>query len=219
MPFIILSLLIILFQWTSAAQAKNPTKVWSLLTLNKVVNNVTYQIEPQLRVRTPYPLYDSLLTNAGVGYQFTEQSAIWLGGANENIGRRLNTPAKHQYRVWEQLLNNHQTNTITLSLRSRFEQRKLETNPQWNFRLRERITATKNLTKSLALVGYDEVFINLNQPDWVEQTVIHQNRLSLGLSQQASSAVTLGAGYLAQIFFTGTSRLDHVFTFNIQYTC
>jgi len=203
----------------SSGHSQSTERVWSVVTLNKIIGKWTYQIEPQLRVHDRTYLYDRFLTNGGVGYQFSTQSSFWLGATAENIGRQASSPGNHQYRLWQQLINNSRPDVFNFSLRSRFEQRKLLSSPTLNYRLRERLTITTNLTQSLALVGYDELFFNINQPDWVAPTTFSQNRISIGLNQQATKQLIMGAGYIFQALFPSPTRYGNVFTLNIQYSC
>lgn len=212
-----LKILCFFFLLVSMAVANTNERLWSSLTLNKKSGKYSYQIEPQLRLKKKTNQYDRTMLNAGAGYSFTDQSQLWLGGTTEQIGSTPTARANYEYRFWQQMINTGSLKSLNLILRSRAELRKRGRNPQWNYRLRERLNISKNLTNSLSLVGYDEIFFNLNRPSWVAPTTIPQNRVSLGLSQLASENIRFTVGYMYQTIFDKPTSYGHVLLLNMEY--
>ncbi|CEK10652.1 DUF2490 domain-containing protein [Legionella hackeliae] len=213
----ILSLFILecLFIKTVWALSTNE-KVWSTIGFNTQIGNYVYQIEPQLRVRDRPFLFEQLLTNFSGGYQYSPRWTMALGGTT--VTTKLNQGSNLQEnRVWEQVLFTHEQ-TPWFTLRSRLEQRTRADSNEWNYRFRERLTLRKKLTDSLSLVGFNELFINVVQADWVTTQTLDQNRILISLDQQASKNLLVGAGYLYQYVFSNPGQASHVISLYAQVT-
>ncbi|MFC3907515.1 DUF2490 domain-containing protein [Legionella dresdenensis] len=138
-------------------------------------------------------IFNPFLVNAGLGYQFTPKADC----AN---AQSLIRTAKHEARLWQQLIYAAPPKPLTATMHSQLEERKRQ-NSLWGYRVRNRLTISKSVTDSISLVSFDELSINLNQPNWVMTKVFEQNRLFLGLNQQTSDTLVVGAGYIYQLIF------------------
>ncbi|MDI9818872.1 MULTISPECIES: DUF2490 domain-containing protein [unclassified Legionella] len=189
-------------------------KVWSTLSLNAKFGKYSYRIEPQLRLMDRPTLFEQFLTDAGGGYQLSPDWAVWLGTTSVTTRQNFSSNM-HEFRIWQQVIY---TANANLSIRSRFEQRKFQGSSQWGYRLRERIIVKKKITDNLTILSFNELLINLNQPEWVPTNTLDQNRFLISLNQQVSQKLTLGAGYLYQYIFSTPRRVGHVISLFAQVT-
>ncbi|WED44358.1 DUF2490 domain-containing protein [Legionella cardiaca] len=191
-------------------------KVWSTFGLNTNLGKFSYQLEPQLRVMNRQNVYDQFLNNFNGSYQLSPQLVFTLGTTYVNTWQNQGSNLQ-ETRLLEQVSYTPRRYSW-LSIRSRIEQRKRQDSNQLNYRLRERLTLKKRLTDSLSLVGFDEIFINLNQPDWISTKTFDQNRILISLDQQASKSLVLGAGYIYQYILSKPRQVGHIASLYAQLT-
>ncbi|KTC86750.1 hypothetical protein Lbru_0691 [Legionella brunensis] len=193
-------------------------RVWSTLGLNTQIGKFSYQLEPQLRVIDQPNLFDQFLTNFSGGYQFSPQWNIALGTTSVTTAQNPGfSPSTQEMRLWQQVTYT-QKHFPGFMIRSRIEERKRLDASAIGYRLRERITLKKKLTDSLSLVGFEEFFININQPNWLPTQTVDQNRILISLDQAASKTLTVGAGYLYQYIFSNPRQASHVISLYAQIT-
>lgn len=136
--------------------------------------------------------------NPSVGYTLSNRQDVWLGYEIYFT----NKLAIQEQRIWEQdqyafIKDNKQT----LSLRSRFEQRYSPDDSGIALRVRERLTWVLNdmIAKKYSPEVYEEVFFNVNNPEWVSSKVLSQNRLFMGVSVPVNKKSAFLIGYLNQV--------------------
>ncbi|MFW2533108.1 MULTISPECIES: DUF2490 domain-containing protein [unclassified Legionella] len=203
-----------LYSPTSPAM-QTTQKFWSTLFLNTDIDKFSYQIEPQVRLVNDPRVLEQFLSRFSGGYNASSQWAFWLGTGWFSTAQDEDTRSQ-EFRLWQDVIYNETLNSNKFFFRSRVEQRRSKGSDQWGYRFRERILISHPLTTSISLVGSNEFFINFNRPDWLSTKTIDQNRLSIGLDQQASKWLNVGAGYLNQVIFSTPIQMGHVVTFNVQ---
>ncbi|WP_419386699.1 DUF2490 domain-containing protein [Legionella sp. 29fVS95] len=203
-----------LYSPTSPAM-QTTQKFWSILGLNTNIGKFSYQIEPQVRLVNDPRVLEQFLSRFSGGYNASSQWAFWLGTGWLSTAQDEDTK-NQEFRLWQDVIYNETLNSNKIFFRSRIEQRRSKGSDQWGYRFRERILISHPLTTSISLVGSNEFFINFNRPDWLSTKTIDQNRLSIGLDQQASKWLNVGAGYLNQVIFSTPIQMGHVITFNVQ---
>ncbi len=217
-PLLFAVILILEFSVLSPAINATQTynKIWTALGLNTNVGKFAYQFEPQARfIDRPLLRLEQSLNNIGGGYLYSSHWAFWLG-STWIMNIPVNTPSNHELRLWQQIIYNTSVELPVLTIRSRFEERQLQNFTQWNYRLRERFTYSRALTPKIALLIYDELFININRPTWVKTNVFEQNRIQIGVNQEIAPWLTLGPGYLYQYIFAHPPLASHVLVINAQ---
>ncbi|KTD17197.1 DUF2490 domain-containing protein [Legionella jordanis] len=187
--------------------AQTTEKIWTVLGLNTTMGKFSYQLEPQLRQAVRNNLFGEFLTNFSGSYQWSSSWQFSLGTTSINA-KPLGGPMLHEMRLWEQGTYSH-PGSLWL-LRSRLEQRTRQDSNEISYRLRERLLIKKPLIDKLSLVVFDEIFVNLNKPDWEITPTIAQNRVLISLDQQASDRLTVGAGYIFQTVFSHPLHIGHV---------
>jgi hypothetical protein len=136
----------------------------------------------------------------GLGYTLNETTSIWLGYAWIYTGIPLTTTPFTEQRIWQQLLWVKRYPQLTLSSRTRLEQRFLDNNPKTAWRLREMIKMVSPLANypKLSVIGSDEVFWHQNNFVGQNNKGLDQNRFFAGLGYKVNSSVTIESGYLNQ---------------------
>lgn len=164
--------------------------------------------------------YDAYIENrnqetrldSSIGYRLTPLVSLWSGftwiSPNQNHSPSI-------YRPWQQvtweLFNKNPI--VMFQTRTRLEELKEEYQPQWALRLRERwrIAFPNRLPHKLTPVLYDEIFININRPPWVDTKTIDQNWFFAGVDTPTWKKTYVEIGYVNQyIFSEPTQRMAHI---------
>lgn len=164
--------------------------------------------------------FDTLILRPSLIYKITPKTSIWTGYDTIN-----NHPAGQssfqENRLWEQVMHQFETfGGLTLTVRTRFEQRDREDYSDIAHRLRQMVRATtpSSLHQQLSWVIWDELFINLNQTDWGVMRGTDQNRLFLGANWKFDELSNLEVGYINQYVNGKTiDRENHILSSTIRF--
>jgi hypothetical protein len=136
----------------------------------------------------------------GLGYALSDAATVWAGYGWIRTSPLAN-PEFDEHRTWQQITWSKDFDRARLGLRSRLEQRFLETGADTGWRFRQLVSLRCPLSCSrFSFVAWDEVFIHLNDTDWGATSGFDQNRLFLGLGFkcESSSPYRVEVGYLNQ---------------------
>ena len=159
------------------------------------------------------------LLRPGVGYVLGERTTVWLGYARIRTASESG-PTSHENRIWQQFWWKPRIGDVALQSRTRLEQRFLDTGARTGWRFRQFVKASWNLQPQsrYSLVGYEEVFVDLNDTDFGQSTGFSQNRLfaGLGMGLDGGGRARLEVGYLNQ-FSSGTTidTMNHLLSINL----
>lgn len=164
--------------------------------------------------------FDTLILRPSLIYKITPKTSIWTGYDTIN-----NHPAGQssfqENRLWEQVMHQFEPfGALTLTVRTRFEQRDREDYSDIGHRLRQMVRATtpSSLHQQLSWVIWDELFINLNQTDWGVMRGTDQNRLFLGANWKFDELSNLEVGYINQYVNGKTiDRENHILSSTIRF--
>ncbi len=164
--------------------------------------------------------FDTLILRPSLIYKITPKTSIWTGYDTIN-----NHPAGQssfqENRLWEQVMHQFEPfGALTLTVRTRFEQRDREDYSDIAHRLRQMVRATtpSSLHQQLSWVVWDELFINLNQTDWGVMRGTDQNRLFLGANWKFDELSNLEVGYINQYVNGKTiDRENHILSSTIRF--
>ncbi len=164
--------------------------------------------------------FDTLILRPSLIYKITPKTSIWTGYDTIN-----NHPAGQssfqENRLWEQVMHQFEPfGALTLTVRTRFEQRDREDYSDIAHRLRQMVRATtpSSLHQQLSWVIWDELFINLNQTDWGVMRGTDQNRLFLGANWKIDELSNLEVGYINQYVNGKTiDRENHIISSTIRF--
>ena len=160
------------------------------------------------------------LVRPGLGYALTESTILWAGYAwirTEPAGGGV----IDEHRIWQQLTWSARWEHLSFLSRSRLEQRFVSSSTDTGWRLRQFVKASYPLGSilDLRLVGYEEIFVNLNTPDFGAEAGFDQNRFFAGLAAPLGSAskTVFEIGYLNQFVRAGSGndRMNHILSLNI----
>lgn len=194
--------------------AQHAEKMWSLLTLSGDYGRVVYNIEPQLRLIYRDKPFQQFLNNSGIGYKVVPNWQIWFGQTFSADSQDAVAGSLDEYRLWQQISWKRRLPSVSLSSRTRFEERKSLFFSDWAYRLRQRLLLNKPLTNKLSLVISNELFLSINKASWIITDRLDQNRAYLGIEQQMSECTYLGVGYMNQYLSTPTPESNHVLWIN-----
>lgn len=209
-----------------ALAVESYTKLWSSATVTSPIHfdnsdRFRYYLEPQVRFIDDRYKFNQFLFLTGLGYQLTPDTIAFIG-PGWVVDKSLQGEVGHEVRLWEQLswvaLHNEQ---FILNVRTRLEERKNFDYTQVAYRLRSRawlrVPLPRWSTHSLSL--FDEVFFDLNHPEWVSPKFFSQNRAFIGIGTQLNQSTVLDIGYLNQYLLSKVNQLDNVlliaFTINL----
>lgn len=209
--------MIVLFNVPTLSLAvESSNKLWSSFTLTGNYGKFLYNIEPQLRLIEARNEFNQFLTNAGGGVAVSPVWQLWLGQTISTTSQDADPGDFEEYRIWEQIIWQYQIKSTRLNSRARLEQRKSFDFSTWANRFRERMTINIPLKTKLDLVIADEVFVNLNQVQWINTKVWDQNRAYLGFTRQLSKSTFISIGGMNQWLFTPINQSDWVLVINLN---
>lgn len=159
------------------------------------------------------------IVRPGIGLALTENAAAWAG-----YGWIRTTPISgadfDEHRIWQQITWSRSFDPFTFALRSRLEQRFLETGDDAGVRFRQLFRIQHDLPQfpRLSLVSWDELFINQNTTDWGAVRGFDQNRVFVGFGWKHTpeSRWRTEIGYLNQMVDNSRSddRSNHILSIN-----
>ena len=153
-----------------------------------------------------------------VGYQYRPNISLWLGYQWDSQNQI--TGFDYQNRLWmpQIIWNPIKNEKYFLSTRNRLEIRFQEGKPHTNYRLRERLFFKTNKTKSGSVnpLTWDELFINFNNPSWVNRDTINQNRFFMGI-EVVHKNQNIEIGYMNQYILGNIQdTMSHAFFINFN---
>ena len=161
--------------------------------------------------------FETSIVRPGLGYDLDEHFTAWLG-----YGWIRNDPPSgsfDEHRVWQQLTWGRPYDWGTPFSRTRLEQRFDERGGETGWRLRQFLRWTRPVQpgSSLGFRVWDEVFIDLNDTQWGQDTGLRQNRAFLGLGWTLDARHTLEFGYMNQHLARsgGPDSSNHILAFTL----
>jgi hypothetical protein len=181
--------------------------------------NFDYVLEVQTRMVNEQG-YETSFIAAGLGYRYTDNLSFWAG--YEWIAPDVIDNIPHADRIWEQMVwQVYDNDTVTIRTRTLLEQTRLAHQPEWANHFREKVSFyfPGKLFNHYTPLIYDEVFVKLNDPEWMEATnTIEANNLFIGLDIPVTKTSFLEAGYIHQSLFNDTDNaVNHILYLGINF--
>ena len=204
---LMISLLFITSSPLAIASTNQAGKLWTNFSATGAIKDskkFKYMLDVQARFGDNESAFEKGLIRTGLGYQLKANFSLWAGYGWFPTIPSETTKVIHEQRLFQQASwNIVKKDKLSTSLRSRLEQRTLQDEPQWAWRLNERLSFkfTKALHDKYTPVLSNEIRFNLNHPDWVSANTISENRAFIGLSFPTSKNTNLLIGYLNQYKF------------------
>ena len=160
------------------------------------------------------------IVRPGIGYAMNKRITMWAGyGWIHTSPER--TADFDEHRTWQQITWSSPMAKGSLGLRSRLEQRFLDTGSETGWRFRQLASYRQPFCCSprLTLVAWDELFIHLNDTNYGADGGFDQNRLFLGcgIKYDPCNRWRVEVGYLNQYVdrFGRDDTRNHILSFNL----
>lgn len=191
--------------------AEEDANIWLAQTANiNLGGDAVLWLEAQERFTNDASRLGQFLVRPAIGYKLDKTTTVFLGYAyvmTDPVG-----PAKtHEHRIFQQLSFRvfGDGKGVTLTGRTRLEQRMFENQDGTGWRLRQQVRLTAPLAGKVRAVAWTEPFIGLNE------TAFQRDGLGLwrnfaGVTIPVGKKFTLEPGYLNQyVVRNGADRIDH----------
>jgi hypothetical protein len=182
-------------------------------------HTVKWWFDGQLRFLDDTDGFHQSLIRPGVGVTLNDNVTLWAGYAWIHT-EPVTGQAFDENRLWQQATWSHDVHGVTLALRSRLEQRWVETGDDVGLRFRQQVRLNHDLPAlpGLSLVAWDEIFFHLNDTDWGAEAGFDQNRAfaGFGWKHTPESRLRTEIGYLHQMIDNASSpdRSHHLLSIN-----
>ncbi|NND96799.1 MAG: DUF2490 domain-containing protein [Pirellulaceae bacterium] len=163
--------------------------------------------------------FNQSIIRPGIGWGLSENSALWAG-----YGWIRTSPFTgddfDEHRIWQQWTWSKACQPMKFAMRTRFEQRLVETGDDTGLRLRQFFRVQRSLPgcPPLTLVAWDEIFFGLNDTDWGQRSGFDQNRVfvGFGIKRFHSSRWRTEIGYMNQFINQDgpINRSNHILALN-----
>ena len=160
--------------------------------------------------------FDQLLLRPAIGYQLTEHLSLWQGyGWVGNYNQSSGPMFFQENRVFQQAIYTRKLDGFNFMSRTRMEERWIQYAGGTALRFRQmfKLSYPLPMAPEWSLVGYDEIFINLNSVDTYDElgrgskgpgAGIDQNRLFLGVNKKFNQYFNVDIGYQNQMLNSRT---------------
>jgi hypothetical protein len=151
-----------LFSWSLNAESAlvrdmqtwvSLTTIGSIHSKNESLNHWRYWLEGQQRFGDDSSRFSQSLVRPGIGYALTANTSLWLGYAWIHTGLPFTSTPFAEDRIWQQLLWIKTNRYLTVSSRTRTEQRFLETAHKTAYRIREQVKISVPLSVVMKFFG------------------------------------------------------------------
>lgn len=160
------------------------------------------------------------LLRTGIGYQPSERLSLLAGYAYISTDRN-NADDVEENRIYQEVFYRPSATLggWRMALRTRFEQRFVETGDDVGFRVRQFVRASRPVRdgSKIDIVGSAAVFIALNDTDWGARSGFDQSRIFGGVNFPVTKRLRAETGYLNQyISRAGEDRMNHIALFSLS---
>jgi len=171
------------------------TQQWTLFTVQKEFSprwRGYFEVQPRFGANISN--LERVLVRPAIGYRLNSKLSVWQGYGWTPL---ISPEFEDEHRLFQQLLYEDTLGETALTNRTRLEERIIEGAGGTAMRLRNMIRLSRPISKDKkwAVVGYDELFWNLNDTDRGPVSGFDQNRAFLGVSRQVNSKLRVETGY------------------------
>ena len=200
-----------------AHAAEEDANIWLAQTATADLGgDAVLWLEAQERFTNDASRLGQFLLRPAVGYKLDKTTTAYVGYGyvmSDPVG-----PAKtNEHRIFQQLSFRllGDGKGVTVTGRTRFEQRWLEEQAGTGWRLRQQVRITAPLSGKVRAVAWTEPFIGLNETPF-QRDGLGLWRNFVGVSLPLGKALTVEPGYLNQyVVRGGADRIDHTASLTI----
>ncbi len=153
------------------------------------------------------------MLRGGLGYGVNDNISLWLGYAWFTYDEPFAKTPFDEHRIWQDFNWKQKYAYVTVSLRSRLEQRFMETGSDvgWRFRERVKVSVPLVFAPDFSLVGSEEYFVKINQTNYGADDGFDQNRIFGGIGYNFDQHIRTEVGYMNNYFrkLNRPDRMDH----------
>ncbi|MET0259287.1 MAG: DUF2490 domain-containing protein [Methylobacterium sp.] len=206
----------------AAAQVTHDGQLWINATVFGGVDRFAYFAEIQPRFGEGISQLDQLLLRPALGWKLDEELTLYQGYAYVET-RPLGGPSFTEDRSFQQIDWKIGTfEGVTVSSRTRFEQRWQSNGRDTGFRLREFLRFARPLSDaegSISALGWTEAFLALNDTDWGARAGFDRVRTFVGLEVPTGGKSAVEIGYMNQTVNTPAAgtEMDHIISLSFFY--
>lgn len=195
-------------------------RLWTPVYLNiKLPAGFLAYMEANPRLGDDASMLDQLLLRPALGYQLTDNLSIWQGYGWVGNFNQKHTPPQSPFfqenRIFQQAIYTQKLSSVNFMSRTRMEERWIEHSAGTALRFRQmfKVSYPLPMAPEWSLVGYDEIFINLNSVDTIDDARrggkapgagIDQNRFFLGVNKKFNQYFNVDIGYQNQMLNSRT---------------
>ncbi len=208
-PFTIFAFTLLVLLSNSSFANISDFGAWSgTFTHIRLSQESPFALYSELQTRVQQDLVASrgnrMLFRTGLRYTLNPAWSITLGHAwTPNL-----SPFKNENRIWQQAQTQSRFGSWLFMSRTRFEQRWIEGIQSTSHRFRELIRFNYELNPDFSIASWDELFINLNQPQANTRLGFDQNRAFLGINIGIGGKTRLETGYMHNHIATGNVAIE-----------
>lgn len=209
------------FASTPAAAQEQDFQAWFMgVAQGRVGGDLIVYAEVQPRITDDASRLGQLLLRPALGVQLGARTSV-LGGYAYVRTEPLGGTATDEHRFWQQVAWPVATvGRLTLTARTRLEQRTIEGADDLGWRFRQQVRATFPVARAEGVAGvvWTEPFYNLNGTAWGQRAGFDQWRTFVGAALPVGGKVSLEPGYMNQtVFRRGEDRSNHIASLNLFY--
>ena len=205
---------------TPAMANEEDANIWLAQTSTiNLGDDMTLWLEAQERFTNDASRLGQLLIRPAIGYKLDATTTVSLGYAYVHTDPLVGA-SSDEHRIFQQLSTRlaGDGRGVTVTSRTRLEQRFFEGQDGTGWRLRQQVRITAPLMGKARLALWTEPFIGLNQTRF-QRDGIGLWRNFAGVSIPVSRQLTLEPGYLnQQVRRVGRDRTDHVASLTLATT-
>lgn len=196
-----------------AFAAEDDAHVWTAVNAStNVGDQAVITLEGQLRLTDQAERLGQYVIRPSIGLKLDPTTTASIGYAyvhTDPVG-----PAESdERRFWQQLSFRiaGDGKGVTLTGRSRLEQRWTEGANDMGWRFRQQVRLTAPLPAEVRAVAWSEAFVSLNGTSWGQTSGLDRWRNSVGVAVRVNPAITLEPGYINQwVVRPGEDRVHHI---------
>ena len=215
--FVFLAAVLLLTASRSEAQTQTDERVWLSVPVQGHIGSDDspwrWSFELIMRSRDGLDELDTLTMRPSIFYNLSPKVSFGGGYTNATVFP-VTGEALTENRIYGQFTYTQPTAFGSLSLRTRIEDRNIESNDGHIGRVREQVRISRPFHKGgrLSLVGFEEILVHMNDTSRLAKG-IEQNRAFGGISYAIAPTTRVEIGYLNQ-YYPGhrgaNDRMNHV---------
>lgn len=183
----------------------------ALLTIPTKNERISVVIDTQARFSDDASHLGQTLFRPSVAYKLDKTTSVSFGYAYFNTDP-IGPAQSEEHRLWQQaaytLLKTE--DGLTITGRSRLEQRVLKGSDGIAHRLRQQVRITKPIAKNITGVAWSEAFIGLNETSWGQKKGYDRWRNFVGVSIPLGKSMTVEPGYMQQWVNLPKDRIHNI---------